>query len=107
MEQLLSLCKLFSLGVEFGNLLEVGSGDLAGLVGEQVKCNFPLARGDGGLNRLPGRTGVDLMRHCGLGLLQGHQVVAPLLFELANIPRERLFCQVDCLFECIASRVLL
>jgi len=88
MEQLFGLCKLFSLSLEFGNLLDVWPGYLTGLVGEQVKCNFPLACADGSLNRLARSTGVNLVRHCRLSLLQGHKVVTPLFFQLANVTRE-------------------
>lgn len=87
-EQLLSLRKLLGLRLKLGNLFNVGSGDLTGLAGEQVECNLPLACGDGSFNCLPTRTRVDLVRHCRLSLLKGHQVVTPLFFKLTYVTWE-------------------
>lgn len=107
MEQLFGLCKLFGLSLEFGNLLDLGPWHLTGLVGEQVQCNLPLARGDGSLDSLPRSTRINLVRHRRLCLLQGHQVVTPLFFQLAYVTREWLFGQVNCFFERISFGVLL
>ena len=97
--KLLGVVQLFDVGVVLAYLLEVGLRHLRRLVAQELHCLGPESRVDCGLDGL--LVGICLYEvvDTRLHLLDGHQVVAPLLFELLDVPRVAASCQVQGLSE--------
>ena len=80
------------------NLTVVRPGHFGGLVGQQLDGFVPLPGQDGGLNCLLDLLCLDVVVDGGLGLLNGHEVVAPSLLQTGDQPGLCIFGQVHCLF---------